>query len=238
MAIASVQNVEELLAHTTANKLLLRHLASTEVIALLNHGCHLGEFLRNLIRHLNLQLHPVVLLREAAHLLHVLLIVCEVMVRVHRSHIVKSANLKSLTVHIGKAERTDYILQSASPAILLHLVDEGSRNLNVVNEVKPSEAHSLQTPCLVSTLVDDSSNTSHRLPVTISDIILSLAESESRVLVASQRVNLTHFEIWDIGWRILVKFGMESDELLEFFVIANSFNYNIRHCYIGRFLTF
>ena len=238
MAIASVKDVEELLAHTTANKLLLRHLASTEVIAFLNHGCHLGEFLRNLIRHLNLQLHPVVLLREPAHLLHVLLIVREVMVRVHRSHIVESAYLKSLTVHIGKAERTDYILQSASPAILLHLVDEGSRNLNVVNEVKPSEAHSLQTPCLVSTLVDYSSNTSHRLPVTISDIILSLAESESRVLVASQRVNLTHFEIWDIGWRILVKFGMESDELLEFFVIANSFNYNIRHCYIGRFLTF
>ena len=192
-----VNQVEYLVGHPFIH-FFLGECAHTQVVALHDHFRNLHHLFRDTVRNKNLELHVVIVFLPATQLLHVLRVVWIVVDGCHRAEFVESPREHSFRVEIGKAQRTNHFRHSLFPTIPLNGIQQGTRNVHVVDEVNPTEAYTLAPPALVGFVVDNRSHTASHLPVFISEEIFSLTELESGIFLTVQHVTLITEQVGDI----------------------------------------
>ena len=74
-------------------------------------------------------------------------------------------------------------------------IQERLGHLDIIDEVKPSEAHALHLPVVVGPLVDDGRYASHDPSVTVGEEVVGLTEGKSRVAILAERVHLVTVEV-------------------------------------------
>ena len=205
VAERAVDHVEDLLAHALLEDLLLRRGAHVEVVALHDHLRDLHHLLGNLLGHVDLVFHVVVVFLVSYQPLDVLRVVGIVVERGHGAQLVESVGQHALGVHVGEAQRANHLGHALAASVVFHGLHQGFRHFGVVYEVDPSEAHTLALPLLVGVVVDDGGHAAYHLSVFVSDVIFSLAKLERRVLVLVQRVHVVAEQVGGIIFVPLVK---------------------------------
>ena len=197
-------------------------------VAAAYHLRHLRELLRHHLRYLDLALHVVVVLLEAAHPFHMLRIVGVVIVHVHRGQLIEALHEHTLTVGIDEAQRTSHLHHSPGLAPVLDSLQQSRRYLEVVDKVEPPEAHLMAVPALVGPAVDNRRHTSNHLPVLISQEVGRLTTLKRRVLIAAQRVHL--IEIQERHGTVVptIQIIVELHKLFQFFFGCYLTNFNHR----------
>ena len=154
-----------------------------QVIAFFYHLGNLGVFLRHFIGHIHLIFHIVVVLLPSAKLFYMLGIIRIIIYCSLSAELVKSPGKHTFGVHIGKAQRTYHLLHTMLPAPLFHGIKQCTRDIDIIDEINPSEADTALFPTLVCLLVDDGSHTSSHLTILIGKEILRLTEVKGGILV-------------------------------------------------------
>ena len=85
------------------NEFFAGELMHTESIAFTNHLRNLGKLLRHNFGHFDLRLQIIVVLLETCQQFHVLGVVWEIVVDIHRCQLIEALDEHSLTVGIDKA---------------------------------------------------------------------------------------------------------------------------------------
>ena len=205
-------------------------LRNVQVVALhaeLGYALHLLG--HALLGHIHLELHIVVVLLVALHLLHVLRIVGEVIARSHRSEFLEALGEHAFGIHVGEAQRTDDFLHALLAAPVFYGREQGPQHLLVVYKVEPAEAHAGAFPLGVVAMIDDARHTPHELSVAIGHEVLSLAEVEGRIAVLgewTQRVQFVTIQIGGIVFVAPVQIVMKLNEGLKLPLIGHSSDFD------------
>lgn len=229
--VGFVDDVENLLAHTSLNQFVLGKLAHVQIVAALDElGC-LGKFRRSYLRHLDAVLQPVVVLLEELQSIHVLGIIRVIVVDVHGRFLVESFDEHSFTVHIGKAKWSYQFFHATLSAPPGCGIQQHTGNFQVIDEVEPSEAHLLLVPLVVGTMVDDGGNAAYHLRDAVIDSqkILRFAEIEGRVLVFAQCIPLVKTQVRNGIFATFIKVVIELYESSQSFLGSNGYDSNITH---------
>ena len=196
IAIKMSEGFVDHVEHLTPDLLLTENLTTLgmhrmEVITLHHQFGYLSEFLRHtLFGHNDFIFHIVVILLPAAKLFNVLGIIGIIIYRGHRSHLIEAFNKHTFRIHISKSQRADNLCHPLLTSPFLNCIEEGLTHLDVIDEIHPSETHTLALPLLVGPMVDDAGNTPYQLAILIGHEILGLAELESSILILAQRMDL------------------------------------------------
>ena len=182
-----VDKGEYLMPHASFENLFLGELADAQVVAFHDHLRDTGHLLRHLFRNKDLELHIVVVLLPASQLLHVPWVVGIVIDGGHRSELLETLGEHSLGVEVGEAQRADHLFHSVLPTVVFDGFQQGAAHLHIVDEIDPSEAHTLPLPLLVGLMVDDGSHAAHHLSVLVGQEVFGLTEVEGGVLLSVQR---------------------------------------------------
>ena len=156
-------------------------------------------------------------------LLHVLRIIRVIIDGCHGTQLIKTKSKHTLRIEIGKAKRTDHLLHSMRLTIILHCLEECTTNLNIIDEIDPSETYALGLPLLVGTMVDDSSYTSCQFTFLICQEVFRLTEIECRILVFTQRIHIIAEQVGHIIFVARIQIVMKFDESLQVFLCLNLF---------------
>ena len=164
-----VDDVEHLLSVLCGSEdVLLGEFLDLQVVAFHHHLRYLHELLGHaFLRHIELVLHVVVVLFVTLHLFHQLGVVGEVILRSHAAELLESACEHALGVHVGESQRTDDLLHAVAATKVLDGSEQCAQHVDVVNKVKPPEAHCRAVPLFVVAVVDDGSHASHHLVVAV-----------------------------------------------------------------------
>jgi hypothetical protein len=122
---------------------------------------------RNLLWYIDMNLHPVYLLRHAPSL-HVAGVVVRVIDGARRSWHVEILYKHTLLVEVGNAQGPLNVGHAERLSPLGNSIQQGSRHLKVVNEFYHREAYVHRMPFLVGALVDDTHDTAYRNFVSVS----------------------------------------------------------------------
>ena len=147
----------------------------------------------------------------------------------HRSQLVEALNQHTLRVHIGKAERAYHLRHPLGASPGCNGIEEGTRHLHIVDEIDPTEAHTLAIPPFVGAMVDDAGNTTYHLTVAISHEIFGLAELKGSILVLTQRVTLVAIKVGSIKLVATIQVVVELDKGIQLALVGHFPNLYCRH---------
>ena len=110
-------------------------------------------------------------------------------------------------------------------------IQQHTGNLEIIDEVEPSEAHLLLVPLVVGTMVDDGGNAAYHLRDAVIDSqeILRFAEIEGRVLVFAQCIPLVKTQVRNGIFATFIKVVIELYESSQSFLGGNGYDSNITH---------
>ena len=145
------------------------------------------------------------------------------------TELVKSPCEHSLRIHIGKPKRSDDFFHTLFPAPCLNGRKQSLRHFDIVDEVDPSEAHTLLLPAVVCLMIDDGGYSSCHLPVFICKEILCFAKIESGIFICRQRVNLVTMKVWHVVFVATIQVVVELNKLLQSTLVVDFFYLNVRH---------
>ena len=150
---------------TFLNQFMACKLVYPQSIALPHHLCQLRKLIGHFLGHFHLALQIVIILLETLHLLHVPGIIGVIIVDIHGGELVETFYEHALTVGVDKSQRPGNLIHALCPAPVLNGLQQCLAHLNIVDEVKPSEAHLMAVPPFVGPAVDDGCHTTYDLPV-------------------------------------------------------------------------
>ena len=201
-------------------------LMGTEVIATTHHFRDLRKLFGHYFRNLRPTLHPVVGFLEASQVLNVLRIIGVVVVDIHSCKLVKALNEHTFTIGIDETHGTNHLLHAPLTPPVLNGFQQGSRHFGIIDEVEPSEAYLTGIPAFIGVTIDDSSNTTHNLPVFISQEVVGLTIIKRRILLAVERVHFVEIEKWHSAIVAAIEIVVELHERTEFLFRGYFFNLN------------
>ena len=229
--VGFVDDAEDFPAHAALNQFVLGKLMHMQIVAALDELGRLGEFRRSYLRHLDAVLQPVVVLLEELQSIHVLGIIRVIVVDVHGGFLVESFDEHSLAVHIGKAKWPYQFFHATLSAPPGCGIQQHTGNLEIIDEVEPSEAHLLLVPLVVGTMVDDGGNAAYHLRDAVIDSqeILRFAEVEGRILAFAQCIPLVKTQVRNGIFATFIKVVIELYESSQSFLGSNGYDSNITH---------
>ena len=190
-----VDELEDALSILPLVHVFLGYLLDLQIIAFANHLGYLGIFLGHFVGYVHLVLHVVVVFFPSLQLLHVFGVIGIVVDGELCAHVFKAVGEHTLAVHIGKAQRSHYLVHAALFAPLLHGVQQRLAHLYVVDKVYPAKAHTLTVPFAVGSVVDDGCHASHHLALFVCQEVVGLAKLKGGVLVLVQGKHLVAIQI-------------------------------------------
>ena len=110
-------------------------------------------------------------------------------------------------------------------------IQQHTGNLEIIDEVEPSEAHLLLVPLVVGTMVDDGGNAAYHLRDAVIDSqeILRFAEVEGRILAFAQCIPLVKTQVRNGIFATFIKVVIELYESSQSFLGSNGYDSNITH---------
>ena len=166
--------MEYLMAIALLNQFMTGKLMHPQSVALPDHLRQLRKFLRHDLRHLHLHLQIVVVLLEATHALHMLRVIRIVIIDVHRRELVEALYKHTLTVGIDESQRAGHLCHTLFTPPVLHRLQQGRTDFEVVDKVEPAKAHLMTIPALIGTTIDNRCHPANHLPVLKGEEILGL----------------------------------------------------------------
>ena len=122
---------------------------------------------RNLLWYIDMNLHPVYLLRHSPSF-HVAGVVVKVIDGAGRAHHIEILYEHTLFVEVGNAQGPLNVGHAERLSPLGNSVKQGSRHFQVVDKFYQRKAHVLRLPLLIGSLINDTYDTAYRNFVTVS----------------------------------------------------------------------
>ena len=136
------------------------------MIALFDHFCQTIDALRHFRRLMDLQLHPIDLFGQPIGI-DMLLVIRIVIERGEDSRVIESLDEQSLMVKIRETHGAVETVHAMLLAPRSYRIEQCMTNLQVVDKIEPTEAHMLESPFLVSPMIDDTGYTPHGFAIPI-----------------------------------------------------------------------
>ena len=174
----------------------------------------------------HLALHPTDFLL-VAQLAHVFGIVGIVVDGVHGGELVIAVGEHALKVHVGEAEWPHDGVHATLAAPFFNGLQQGFRNLDVVDEVNPAKAHVALVPMRVGPVVDDGGHAAHNLSVAQGQEALHVAELQRRILLGVEGVERVLQEVGHGIGAVLVQFPVEANEAPHVLFILYTLDNNV-----------
>src|SRR6266850_2110251 len=133
--------------------------------------------------------------------------------RRHRPELVESLDQHAFAVHVGEPQRPVDCVHTPRHGPRFDGRAEGARDLEVIDEIDPSEARVPLIPRLDVALVDDAGDAPDDLAATEGQPVLRLTEIERGIMIAVQRFSLVKIERRDPAVVVFVQVEGKADEL-------------------------
>ena len=163
--------------------------------------------------------------------LHVLDVVRVVVQRSHDSEVFVALQEQSFVVKIREPDRSVETVHATLFAPCDDRVEQGFADLQIIDEIEPSEAHVLRVPFLVGFAVDDTGDASDGFAVTVRHPQLVLANLQRRVFLCIEAVHLVKEQGRAVIRTIGVQIISELNKLLQLSFCAY-FTYFYCHLYL------
>ena len=185
------------------------------VRAFLNYIRDAHESLGTSLWRIDLKLYPVCLFDQAVgfYMADVVRVVIE---RSHDSGVFVSLKEQALMVKIRKADRSVEAVHATLFAPSRYGVEERFGDLEVIDEIEPSETHVLESPFLVRATVDDAGDASDGFVISVRHPELVVADLQSGVHLRIETIHLIEEERRAVIRAVPVQVVSELNEFFQF----------------------
>ena len=185
------------------------------VRAFLNYIGDAHESFRASLRRIDLDLYPVCLFDQSIRL-YMTDVVRVVIEGGHDGGVFVALEEESFVVKIRKADRSVETIHAVLFAPCSHRVKESFGDLEVIDEVEPSEPNVFESPFLVRASVDDAGDTSDGFVIAVRHPELVVAYFERRVHLGIEAVHLVKEQGRAVIRAVAVQVVCELNKLLQF----------------------
>ena len=229
LLVSRIDDIHVLGAESTSQFTYALDLNHMHVRTLFNDIRYTGHAFRTLLRREDTHLDPVRLFGQTIGI-HMLDVIWVVIKRRQRSTVLISFEEQTLMVKIRKTYRTVQFIHTTFLTPGSNGVEQRFADLQIIDEIEPTEAHFLHAPMLIGTAVNDTADTSYGFTVPIGHPELIVTHLQSRVLGRVKAVHLIEEQRRTVIRTVLEQIIRKLDEAFDLFFrmdFADFYSHNL-----------